>query len=151
MIIYYYTFQLTADIILWFTSLTIKRLFGFITCVAFGLACAFGIGLPVVFLTSTLTCYLKIQNVLYSFGGKDKQGGITALLSNSRQNNQAMSSNAKLTKRPKNKPGKENCSFGETEPPSKRRCKVDDKHTCGPCTVWIQMGSKPEQLHHHEE
>ena len=53
---------------------------------AFGLVCAFGIGLPVVFLTSALT-HLKIQNVFNSFGGKDQQGGIIGLLSNSKQNN----------------------------------------------------------------
>ena len=78
------------------------------------------------------------------------QGGMITLLSNSKQNNQAASGNAKQTKRLKNKSGKENRSFGEPEPPPKRRCKlVDDKHTCGPCTVWIPKGSKPEQLHHH--
>ena len=53
-------------------------------------------------------------------------------------------------KRSKNNSGKENCSMGENAPPPKRKCKVvDDRHTCGPCTVWIQKGSKPEQQHHH--
>ena len=65
----------------------------------------------------------KIQNVLYSFGGNDMQGGMITLLSNSKQNNQAASGNAKQTKRLKNKSGKENHSFGESEPPPKRRCK----------------------------
>ena len=58
---------------------------------AFGLVCAFGIGLPVVFLSSALTL-LKIQNVFNSFGGKDQQGGTIDILSYSKQNNQVMSS-----------------------------------------------------------
>jgi hypothetical protein len=88
--------------------------------------------------------------MLYSFGGNDQQGGIITLLSNSKQNNQARSSNAQQSKYLQKKSGKENCSFGEPEPPPKRRCKaVVDKHSCGPCTIWIQTGSKPEQLRHH--
>ena len=77
-----------------------------------------------------------------SFGGKDQQGSTIGMLSYSKQNNQAMSSIAQQIKLIKTKPGKENCSFGEPEPLPKRRCKVAvDKHSCGPCTVWIQTGS----------
>ena len=61
-----------------------------------------------------------------------------------------MSNNTQQSKHLKTNSGKENCSFGEPEPPPKRRCKVAvDKHSCGPCTVWIQTGSNPEQLRHH--
>ena len=92
---------------------------------------------------------LKKYKGLYNFGGNDQQSGIIVSSLNN-NNKQVPSGRVKKIKRSKNNSGKENCLMGENAPPPKRKCKaVDDRHTCGPCTVWIQTGSKPEQKRHH--
>ena len=139
MIIYHYSFQVTADIALWFINLNYKQTNRFVVCLAFGLVCAFGMGLPLIVFTYNPACD-KLLNVLYTLGGGgEQQRGVTTLLSaNLNQNKHAMSGDAKRTKRSNNKSEKENCSFGENEPPPKRKCKsVDDRHTCGPCTARV--------------
>ena len=114
----------------------------FVGCIAFGLLCAFGMGLPLLSIFIYIPASFKLLNdIIYILrgGGGEQQGGVATILpQNITQNKRVMLGDEKQTK-PSNKSGKENCSLGENEPPPKRKYQSRaDKHTCGPCSVWIQ-------------
>ena len=46
--------------------------------------------------------------------------------------------------------GQENCVSDLPTPPKwERKSKFHDGHHCGPCTVWIQTGSKDKLKRYH--
>ena len=92
----------------------------FVGCIAFGLVCAFGMGLPLLFVFIYIPASFKLLNdIIYILGGGEQQGGVATILSqNITQNKRVMLGGEKQTKC-SNKSGKENCSLGENK---KRKC-----------------------------
>ena len=82
-VIYFYAFEFTADIALWVKNLTYKPTMRFVGCIAFGLVCAFGMGLPLLFVFIYIPASFKLLNdIIYILGGGgEQQGGVATILS----------------------------------------------------------------------
>ena len=122
-----------------------RNFLSFYPCAWFGIVGAFGGGFPDVLLS-----FLRVTCILKFGGGKE---GDCILLSE--RTIVSKSQPSKQKKHTRYDMGQENICTGSAggQPPSKRgrKGKLDAKHKCGECTVWLQTGSNEDLKYHKQE
>ena len=122
-----------------------RRFLLFILSTTFMILSGLGVGIWVV-LCATMLLKLKINANCIMYG--TDQPGMSVLTSIN--GNKAVSKERACGKRSMSERGQENCASDLPPPPKQgRKSKFHDGHYCGPCTVWIQTGSKDKLKRYH--
>ena len=80
-VIYLYAIEFIADIALWVKNLTYNQTMRFVGCIAFGLVCAFGMGLLLFFMFIYIPASFKLLNDIIYIHRGEQQGGVATILS----------------------------------------------------------------------